>query len=188
VFDSMIRFHGADENSATEMSHVMARLRELANVGASVIVLHHRSKSETSSYRGSSEIVAGADAAFALAKSRDLLELRTIKNRFAAETTIKIRPDFAGGTFVVADLPGEERSLLPVENLARIILTSPGLTQNEIVGQCGIQRSRAIGLLRRYDGTRWCRKNGTNRSQCYFPIHVVQPEPLFGWFPEQFEP
>ena len=83
IFDSMIRFHGADENSATEMDQVMARLRQLTTVGASVVVLHHKAKSDTSSYRGSSDIVAGADAVFALAKRDDLLELRTFKNRFA---------------------------------------------------------------------------------------------------------
>jgi len=96
------RFHEADENSATQMAPVMASLRELANAGASVVVLHHKSKSETSSYRGSSDIVAGADAAFALAKRDGLLELRTIKNRFAAETTVEIQPDFAAGTFSVS--------------------------------------------------------------------------------------
>jgi hypothetical protein len=58
IVDSMIRFHKADENSATQMSLVMASLRELATAGASIVVLHHKSKSETSSYRGSSDIVA----------------------------------------------------------------------------------------------------------------------------------
>ncbi len=69
IVDSMIRFHTADENSATQMAPVMADLRQLATAGATVVVLHHhKSKSETSSYRGSSDIVAGADVAFALAK------------------------------------------------------------------------------------------------------------------------
>ena len=82
IVDSMIRFHTADENSATQMAPVMAALRELATAGASVVVLHHKPKSETSLYRGSSDIVAGADAAFSLVKRDELLELRTIKNRF----------------------------------------------------------------------------------------------------------
>ena len=82
IIDSMIRFHSADENSATHMAPVMASLRELTTVGASVVVLHHKPKSETSSYRGSSDIVAGADAAFALVKRDGLLELRTIMEWF----------------------------------------------------------------------------------------------------------
>ena len=94
----MIRFYSADENSATQMAPVMASLRELATAGASVVVLHHKPKSETSSYRGSSDIVAGADAAFSLAKHDGLLELRTIKNRFGVEATVKIHPNFAAET------------------------------------------------------------------------------------------
>jgi RecA-family ATPase len=42
VFDSLIRFHSADENSATEMAKVMQDLRALANAGATVIALHPR--------------------------------------------------------------------------------------------------------------------------------------------------
>src|SRR5262249_14508377 len=38
VIDSMIRFHRADENLATQMAPVMASLRELATAGASVVV------------------------------------------------------------------------------------------------------------------------------------------------------
>ena len=57
VFDSLLRFHSADENSATEMKVVMGCLRDLVTAGATVVVLHHRSKSETSTYRGSSDII-----------------------------------------------------------------------------------------------------------------------------------
>src|SRR5439155_25835281 len=57
VFDSLLRFHSADENSATEMKVAMGCLRDLVTAGATVVVLHHRSKSETSTYRGSSDIL-----------------------------------------------------------------------------------------------------------------------------------
>jgi hypothetical protein len=174
IVDSMIRFHKADENSATQMESVMASLRELATAGASIVVLHHKSKSETSSYRGSSDIVAGADAAFSLAKREGMLELRTIKNRFAAETTIRVQPDFAAGTFVPLNSPDLECG--SVDRLADIIRSSPGLTQNEIIEQAGIQRRRAIELLRRYEASKWNRQKGANRSLRYFPIQVVPEE------------
>jgi hypothetical protein len=147
IIDSMIRFHVADENSATQMAPVMASLRELATVGASVIVLHHKPKSETSSYRGSSDIVAGADAAFALVKKRDgLLELRTIKNRFAVDTTVEIKQNFASGTFAVVGTP-ELEFATELDHLANIIRSSPGLTQNQIIKQCGIQRLLTSSIL-----------------------------------------
>jgi hypothetical protein len=180
IFDSMIRFHRADENSATEMAQVMARLRQLATVGASVVVLHHKAKSDTSSYRGSSDIVAGADAVFALAKRDDLLELRTFKNRFAAETTIKIRPDFKSGSFAVVGSPGPESAPDEIDSLAKIIRTSPGCTQNDIIKKCGIQRKRAIELLHSHDGKQWHRQQGANRYLRYFPIQVVPKGILAG--------
>jgi AAA domain/DnaB-like helicase N terminal domain len=172
IVDSMIRFHTADENSATQMAPVMASLRKLATAGASVVVLHHKSKSETSSYRGSSDIVAGADAAFALVKHDELLELRTIKNRFAAETTVEIHADFAAGTFSLSDTPGPE-SMAEVDRLADIIRDSPGLSQNEVVKRVGMKRERAIELLRRNEGCLWRTQQGANRSKCYYPIQMV---------------
>ncbi len=179
IIDSMIRFHSADENSATQMAPVMASLRELSTVGASVIVLHHKPKSETSSYRGSSDIVAGADAAFSLAKHDGLLVLRTIKNRFGVEVTVKIQPDFVAGTFAVLASPQEEHGS-EVNLLSDIIRSSPGSTQNEVIKKCGFQRRRAIELLHRHDGRQWCLQKGANRSLRYFPKQVVPTGNLVG--------
>jgi hypothetical protein len=176
IVDSMIRFHTADENSATQMAPVMAALRELATAGASVIVLHHKPKSETSSYRGSSDIVAGADAAFALVKRDGLLELRTIKNRFAVETTVEVQADFAAGTFSLSGTPGRRECMHEVDRLADIIRASPGLTQNEVVRRVGMNRQRAIELLRRNEGRPWRSQEGANRSRCYSPIQMVPKE------------
>ncbi|MGC1647903.1 MAG: AAA family ATPase [Candidatus Sulfotelmatobacter sp.] len=172
IVDSMIRFHTADENSATQMAPVMADLRQLATAGATVVVLHHKSKSETSSYRGSSDIVAGADVAFALAKRDELLTLRTIKNRFAAETTVEIRADFVAGTFSLSGTVGRE-CMPEVDRVADIIRDSPGLSQNEVVKRFGMNRKHAIELLRRNEGTLWRIQEGAKRSKCYYPIQMV---------------
>jgi hypothetical protein len=172
IIDSMIRFHTADENSATQIAPVMACLRELATLGASIVVLHHKPKGETSSYRGSSDIVAGADAVFSLGRRNGLLELRTVKNRFAIETTLEIQPNFVTGAFALVGTP-EFESASEVDCIADIIRSSPGLTQNAVIRQCGIQRGRAIELLSHHDGRRWHRLKGSNRSLLYYPISVV---------------
>jgi hypothetical protein len=99
VFDSLIRFHAAaDENSATEMSMVMADLRALANTGATVVVLHHKPKSEGSHYRGSSDIAGGVDTAWAVSRDRGagLLRLECFKSRFAEEFSLTLRPELSG--------------------------------------------------------------------------------------------
>ena len=47
----------------------MRQFRRLANLGATVIVLHHTGKAETSKqYRGSSDIKAAVDTAYLLEK------------------------------------------------------------------------------------------------------------------------
>jgi hypothetical protein len=45
-------------------------VRALANAGATVILLHHRAKSETSRYRGSSDIAGGVDLAISVSRDR----------------------------------------------------------------------------------------------------------------------
>jgi hypothetical protein len=92
IFDSFIRFHSADENSAGEMATVMGQLRVLANAGATVLILHHRAKSEASKYRGSSDIQAAVDLAYTIEKAKDGdLDLRCFKNRVGPEFSITLR-------------------------------------------------------------------------------------------------
>jgi len=67
-----------------------------------------------------------------------------------------------------------------LDHLANIIRSSPGLTQNQIIKQCGIQRCRAIELLRLHEGRKWDRQVGANRSLFYFPIQVVPKAILVG--------
>jgi hypothetical protein len=97
VFDSLVRFHGGEENSSTEMARVMGWLKGLAAKGATVLVLHHKGKNE-SEYRGSSEILAGVQVAWSVRKSsreRDVIELKSIKNHYAPEEAFSLR--FADG-------------------------------------------------------------------------------------------
>ena len=81
-FDSLIRFHTGDENSSTEMSKVISSLRSLTRNGTSVVLIHHKGKSEHN-YRGSSDILAGVDICYTLSKEGELLKFSCdTKNRF----------------------------------------------------------------------------------------------------------
>jgi len=90
IWDSLIDFHDGDEQSAKETRRFMKHFRALANAGATVIILHHTGKTETSQdYRGSSDIKAAVDTAyrleteFSLDKGIHRLTLRNFKGRFA---------------------------------------------------------------------------------------------------------
>jgi len=63
VLDPLIRFHNADENSATQMAEVFTRLRELIKLyNLSFILIHHTGKDESREARGSSVIMSEYDS------------------------------------------------------------------------------------------------------------------------------
>ena len=129
VFDSLVRFHTADENSASEMRLVMAELRKLADAGATVVALHHRAKShEGSNYRGSSDILAAVDTAYVLKNDCEQLKLHRYKSRFGPELTLRIDADFAVGRFEVAGSGVESASA----NLQELIEKFPGMSKRKI--------------------------------------------------------
>jgi hypothetical protein len=67
IWDSLIDFHDGDEQSASETRAFMKHFRALANLGATVLILHHTGKTSTSQdYRGSSDIKAAVDMAYCL--------------------------------------------------------------------------------------------------------------------------
>ena len=171
VFDSLIRFHNAEnENDASEMAKIMAQLRALANAGGTVLALHHKAKSETSSYRGSSDIAGAADVVFALAKREDQLELRAIKHRFAPEVTLNIRPDFAAGRFELTESPALAQRREEVEALTEIITSNPGMSKNQIVQRSGMGRNKVLALLDHHSGTRWKSRPGQKGALLYDPL------------------
>jgi hypothetical protein len=172
IFDSFLRFHAADENSATEMAVVMEELRRLCVLGATTVVIHHRAKSESTLYRGSSDILAGADLAVSLSrKAGGLVKIVMFKNRFGPEFSTTVRPSFDElGCFQVVDSPAvtEEREL--VDRLCEVIIAEPGLSQSAVLAKAGIPKQRATLLLHRFAGRTWLAEPGPKNSLRYFPV------------------
>jgi hypothetical protein len=170
VFDSLIRFHDADENDASEMRNVMSHARALAAAGATVLILHHKPKSQEVRYRGSSDILAGVDMAYTLeADGQGQLKLDRFKNRFGPERLFTIATDFAAGKFTLtsSDAAIERREDLAI--LRDIIGRTPGLSQNKIIEIAGLNRNRARDLLTKQTGSLWEIREGANRSRFYYP-------------------
>ena len=188
VFDSLIRFHAAaDENSASAMAMVMADLRALANVGATVVALHHKPKSEGSHYRGSSDIAGGVDTAWAVSRDRDagLLRLECFKSRYAEEFSLTLRPELSGrpgrrllepggsvsmGDFVVTDSPEASSEQTDVEKIAEAIRSNPGQPKERVIQAAGVRHSRARALLESFDGQLWRSEPGPHNARLFFPI------------------
>ena len=170
IFDSFVRFHSCDENSATEMRGVMEQLRRLANLGATVIVLHHCSKSDGNKYRGSSDILAGVDLAYSVEKvSQGLLRLHRFKSRFSGEASMTIKADFANGSFDVTQSPQMTGQQGPIEKIAAVISQHPGSSQNQVIKNAGVGRSDGCRILKANKDQLWRIEHGRRRTLLYFP-------------------
>jgi AAA domain-containing protein len=177
IFDSLIRFHEGEENSATEMAEVMQELRALAHAGATLVLLHHRAKSETSRYRGSSDIAGGVDTAISISRDRKagLLTLECFKSRYVEEFSVTLRPELnAGGGFEVTAGPKEAVEFELAEKLAEAIRARPGITQSELVAETGLPRNRTLALLSSLEGQLWRSERGANNRAQYFPLEDLE--------------
>ena len=95
MFDSLIRFHSADENASSQMSQVLDCFKKLADKGITCLVLHHnkkKTKMDDSSggdlMRGSSDILASCDIHMVVKKGDGKITISQTKNRYRDE----IRP------------------------------------------------------------------------------------------------
>ncbi len=171
IVDSFIRFHQMDENSASGMAPVMNALRELANAGAAVVVIHHKPKGDGSQYRGSSDIRAGVDIAYAVSHDADsgLTSFKCFKNRLAPEFALTLRPELeTSGDFGVVDASGEFVAK-DIALLRDTIAAKPGMVQRELISLTGLGRERAVRLLREHEGKLWHIERGRGRMMQYYP-------------------
>ncbi|MGA2147978.1 MAG: AAA family ATPase [Bryobacteraceae bacterium] len=155
VVDSLSAFCDGDQNDATVVRALMHRCRRLADLGATVVVLHHSGKSETSKdYRGSSDFPAAVDCAWHLTSLPtdgllDKLVLRAYKNRFGAARELAY--SYAGGKMVRVDA-GEVKATVS-EQLMAIIRCEPGITSTrfqDVAAERKLGRDRARKFL--HDG------------------------------------
>jgi len=176
IVDPFRYFHAAEENDSTAMSGVMQYLRACAAHGAAVILLHHPSKAEGSTGRGSSVIRGACDLAFlhSLDKDSGLITLKVDKNRHGETRTMTIRANFEDGTFDLTESPYITRRKDELAKIERIIQSDQGITQNGIAKASGIHRNRLPRLLEEGRGTLWQVQQGPNRSKLYYSGEVVQ--------------
>jgi hypothetical protein len=165
IFDSLIGFHDGDENSATDMRKTMACLRRLADVGASVVVLHHCGKSEEVDFRGSTAIVDAVDIAYRLKKHTNHLALRCFKNRSGALRNFDVHADFDEGIFEIVSVDRNCRQPSGVEALRQIISAQPGITRTKIVNFSRMRQEDARRLLDENEDREWTSslRNGAKR-------------------------
>src|SRR5690349_19597765 len=88
VLDSLAAFNVNDENSVKEIRAFLNNARQLANLGASVLVIHHSGKAETAQeYRGCRAIKDSVGCRLRVINSNankklERLKLKAFKMRF----------------------------------------------------------------------------------------------------------
>ena len=157
IYDSLIEFHTGSEQSSTETRAFMRQFRVLANLGATVVVLHHTGKADTAKqYRGSSDIKAVVDTAYLLDKDSDepeqlrKLSLTCFKGRLMPGRSFTFELHKGQG-FVPCGPAPAKRTLLDV--VTEVVRLGPGRNQTKIVRDVR-ERGFAKGEIER------CLKNG----------------------------
>jgi hypothetical protein len=149
IVDSMIAFHGGDENSASDMRTFLNQLRRLADLGATPVLLHHDGKAETSrDYRGSSDFKAGVDFAFHISNySADgrlgKLTARCYKSRL--DFFGQVVYDYAGGKLIRAEDEDDANENI-TDQLTSLLRMNPGITArkfDKLAADRGLGRAKA---------------------------------------------
>jgi KaiC/GvpD/RAD55 family RecA-like ATPase len=180
VFDSLVAFHDGNEQDASETRRYLQRFRDLADAGATIILLHHTGKSETSKqYRGSSDIKAAVDMGWLVQKMGDdpagkLVSLRLVpfKNRIGAASVIPL--SFTDGRFV----NDTERVETNREIFERVIRTHPRSKAKELMElgkAAGISKHRIEELIQQGLREGWLQVTRT-RNVMYYSL----AEPTLG--------
>jgi archaellum biogenesis ATPase FlaH len=145
VVDSMIRFlEDGSESDSKVISKFFAPLRKLSQLGATIIVLHHTGKGEsTREYRGSSDIKTALDIGWTMSNAgvSELTEmkLKLFKNRVAAPEELALK--YEDGNFLLGTPDALERS-----TLAQLLYDHSGIVQKEFVKlatERGLGRNKA---------------------------------------------
>jgi archaellum biogenesis ATPase FlaH len=153
VIDSLVSFHGGNENDATETRVYMQGFRRLADLGATVVVLHNSGKGESSKeYRGSSDIKASVDVGYHLSNigadpSRlESLRLKTFKARFSVQVETIFR--CVGGRF---EVDGRSPAQTTSQLLQQLLIANSGIKAQEFEALAqtkGLGRDRARRFLK----------------------------------------
>ncbi len=186
IIDCLVRAHGAEENSAKEMSVVMNRLRYLANLGGTIILLHHQGKGDENEYRGSSDILAGTDVTYSL-KGRDgQLKLKTLKSRVGENIEIALSLRINDDSVELTDITHQkeaQKKEVEQEQLDALTAVLRGLSRNgqypnqsavvdAATTEMSVGKDAILALLKVGEGKYWekIKDPEDSRGRIYKPI------------------
>jgi DnaB-like helicase N terminal domain/AAA domain len=169
---------GGDENNAGEMRKFIRRCRRLADLGATLNLVHHDGKAETAKdYRGSSDFLAAVDVAYHVSNyssdgSLDQVRLRPYKHRFGCLRQILYH--YRDGRMVRDDAPAAPAKV-KAEQLTELLRRNPGIGQRDyerLVVAAGTPRRQAREWLETgvRAGEIRCERGTHNKRRYYLTV------------------
>lgn len=194
IFDTLRASQSRDENDSKEMAFVMSRLKELRDMGFTILLLHHTPKSNEKTYKGSTVIVDLADHVLSLHKVKrnsldeindddelDYLYYFGTKDKTRYEYFhIFLEFDPEKG-FVLAPDPDEE-TMKEMYNLIVELRDSSGElpVQKQVIERAKerlkLSYAKTRKLLKRGEGRFW------NSKQAHEKKNAILYEPVFQFF------
>jgi len=184
IFDTLRASHLSDENDSKPMSLIMGRLKELREIGFTIILLHHTPKGNDATFKGSTALLDLCDHVLGLEEVKDreeeniefdcqnLYKLGTrMKTRYDPDSIyLTFNPEIKG--FSVAVDPDFEK----MEAIREILNKAP-LKQKElkerIKNDLDLSDKEARKLLRKGIGIYWTTEKGDKNSTIYIPTNSV---------------
>jgi hypothetical protein len=181
VFDSIRDFIvGRDMNSDRDVGPVMEKLKQLREVGATVIFLHHTSKE--GAFKGSTAFRDSVDMSYALSSERNknklVFTLEIDKDRLGVEGCVAFDLNtetmmLESSNFTMASVSDHKRQL--IEKAKSIIEQNlDGITQTTLLKELGTSSDdkTARKYLKEFEGRFWTMKKlpQQNNASCYYPI------------------
>ncbi|HVN97148.1 MAG TPA: AAA family ATPase [Syntrophorhabdaceae bacterium] len=190
IYDTLRASQTKDENDSRQMADVMTRLKELRDVGFTILLLHHTPKGNDQTYKGSTAILDLADHVLSLHKVRkgsleetDDEDSENVYYRFGTKHKTRYEPfhiflEFQKEHgFVVApdpdteeleeiyDLLREEREPLKQSRFYDLVKTKLGISS----------KGKAIRLFNKGIGKYWETKRTEGRGRAVLYCPIVQP-------------
>lgn len=183
IIDTLRSCQLLDDNSSRDMALVMGRLKELREIGFTIILLHHTQKADDRKYKGSSAIVDLCDHALGLERVREVgsdavvdndeadlpLRLGTREKTRFEPFSIFLKFDPSRG-FSLANNPDDEL----LSNL-QDILGDNEFNQTEFFKlakeELSINRKKFLRLLKKGEGKFWMKSRlPKGRAMVYCPF------------------
>jgi archaellum biogenesis ATPase FlaH len=196
IFDTLRASHGQDENKSDGMALVMERMKELRDMGFTIILLHHTAKNSDKIAKGSTAIVDLADHILGLTLVRKKNDGQDVVieddeddedtvYRFGVREKTRFEPYHIYFTlnpdrgFELAPDPREDT----LKRMQGILLENDSLTKSVFIERCkglGIGINKLRRLVELGSGRYWRIEKGDKHSYLVSPIQLVNSTPYIG--------